>query len=582
MTRSRRAGLVADGAVVTAYLLTSLWVLSGLVGHLGTRYLAHGVQDQQAFEWYLGASAHNVLTTSNPLFSDRQNFPDGVNLMANAAVIGLGIPLTPVTDLLGAQRSFFLVTWLGLAGTAAAWYWLFRRRLGVGRVPAALGGWLTGFAPGMVAHANGHLNFVAAALVPLLVDRVVRLHEDGRPWRDGLVLGLLAAWQVLIGEEVLLLAALGGGVVLLVLLASGRVRLRALLPGLAVGAGVSIALVAVPLWWQFAGPQSYTSLWHPPGGNDLAALWGRATRTVGADPWASAALSMNRTEENAFFGVPLLVAAALVVVALWRRPLVRALAVLVVLACWASLGEEVLLRGEKVPVPSLWALLDGVPVLGNVLPTRFALVAVPPLAALLALGVHAAGQVPLARQGALSRRWVQVASGWAAAAAAVLALLPLVPTPLVTAERPLVPAFFATGAWRGFVDDGSVLAVPPTDIVDARAFDWQRVARMGFPIVEGYFVGPTGQADGGGRYGAPRRPFSLWLYAVAAEGTPRTATAQERALFVADLRAWRTDVLVLPRRPDAAVLLASVRSVLGEPRVVEDVWLWDVRALQRR
>jgi hypothetical protein len=578
VSRSRRAGLLADGAVVTAYLLTGLWVLSGLVGHLGTRYLSHGVQDQQAFEWYLGASAHNVLTTSNPLFSDRQNFPDGVNLMANAAVVGLGIPLTPVTDILGAQWSFFLVSWLGLAGTAAAWYWLFRRRLGVDRLSAALGGWLAGFAPGMVAHANGHLNFVAQALVPVIADRVVRLHEDGRPRRDGVVLGLLVAWQVFIGEEVLLLGALGGGVLLVVLVAHRRVSLRRMLPGLAIGAAVTVAIVAVPLWWQFAGPQSYTSLWHPPGGNDLAALWGRATRTVGADPWASAALSMNRTEENAFFGVPLLVTAALVTVALWRRPLVRGLAAVVVLALWASLGEEVLLHGRPVPVPSLWALVDGLPVLGNVLPTRFALVAVPALAALLALGVQAARDVVAARVAPGRSRWLGAAAEGVAALAAVLVLAPLAPTPLVTAERPLVPRFFTTGAWRGWVGDGSVLAVPPTDIVDARAFDWQRVARMGFPVVEGYFVGPDGQGAGGGRYGAPRRPFSLWLYAVAAEDAPRTATPQERAAFVADLRAWRTDLVVLPRRPGAAALLASVRSVLGEPRVVDDVWVWDVRA----
>ena len=70
----------------------------------------------------------------------------------------------------------------------------------------------------------------------------------------------------------------------------------------------------MPLWWQFAGPQSYGDIWHPPAGNDLAQLWGRATRSIGADPFASAALSMNRTEENSFFGIPLLLAAAAVVV----------------------------------------------------------------------------------------------------------------------------------------------------------------------------------------------------------------------------------------------------------------------------
>ena len=112
-----------------------------------------------------------------------------------------------------------------------------------------------------------------------------------------------------------------------VVLAHHREVLRPLARGLALGAGVCLAIVAVPLWWQFAGPRSYTSIWHPPGGNDLAQLSGRATRSIGADVWASAALSMNRTEENSFFGIPLLLAAVAVVIALWRRPAVQALGV---------------------------------------------------------------------------------------------------------------------------------------------------------------------------------------------------------------------------------------------------------------
>ena len=76
----------------------------------------------------------------------------------------------------------------------------------------------------MVSHANGHPNFVAQFLVPVIVDRVLRLAEGRRPVRDGVVLGLLAAWQVLIGEEVLLLTAVGLVIGGLVYVAHGRAR----------------------------------------------------------------------------------------------------------------------------------------------------------------------------------------------------------------------------------------------------------------------------------------------------------------------------------------------------------------------
>ncbi|MBT9254020.1 DivIVA domain-containing protein [Phycicoccus sp. MAQZ13P-2] len=567
----RRTDLLAP----LAYLLVAAYVTMHLLGAVRTGYLSQGVQDQQAFEWYFGATAHNLATLSNPLLSDLQNFPAGVNLMANAAVLGLGVPLAPLTLLAGPEVTFVLVELLGLALTASGWYWLVRRRLAVHPLAAFLAGLLAGFGPGMVSHANGHPNFVVQALVPVVVDRVLRLAEGRRPVRDGVVLGLLVAWQVLVGEEVLLLTAVGllvGGVVWA---AHGRVRWRPLLTGGGVAGLVALVLVGFPLWWQFLGPQSYASIWHPPGGNDLAQLWGRATRTVGADPWASAALSMNRTEENSFFGVALWVAVGLTVVALWRSVVVRALAVVVVVTCWLSLGEEVTLHGTALGIPGPWALLELVPVVQNVLPTRFTLVALPVLGVLLALGVE-----HLRR--AVDRLADQTGPGLALGlAAGVVALLPVVPTPLVVDPRPVVPAFFTQGTWRDHVDDGgSVLAVPPPNVADARALEWQAAARWGFPVVAGYFVGPNGSPDRGGQYGATPTGLTVWLAQVAQADVVVPASAQERAGFVENLRDGRVDAVVLPDdRPAAGSLRDSLVTLLGDPQHLDGVYLWDVRRL---
>ena len=178
----------------------------------------------------------------------------------------------------------------------------------------------------MVSHANGHPNFVAQFLVPVIVDRVLRLAQGRRPVRDGVVLGLLAAWQVLIGEEVLLLTAVGLVIGGLVYLAHGRVHLRRLLPGLGIAAGgLPRPRRAFRCGGSSPGRRATATSGTHRAGNDLAQLWGRATRSIGADPWASAALSMNRTEESSFFGIPLPLAAAAVVAVLRRRVLVQAL-----------------------------------------------------------------------------------------------------------------------------------------------------------------------------------------------------------------------------------------------------------------
>jgi hypothetical protein len=558
-----------------AYLVVAAYVTMHLLTAVRSGYLSQGVQDQQAFEWYLGATAHNLATFSNPLISDLQNFPAGVNLMANAAVLGLGVPLAPLTLVAGPQVSFVLVELLGLALTATAWYWLVRRRLAVHPAFAFLAGALAGFGPGMVSHANGHPNFVVQALVPLIVDRLLRLAEGRRPVRDGVVLGLLAAWQVFIGEEVLLLTAVGVLVAGAVWLAHRRPPWRPALTGLGIGGLVALVVVAFPLWWQFRGPQSYASIWHPPAGNDLAQLWGRATRTVGADPWASAALSMNRTEENSFFGVPLLVAALATALLLWRSVLVRALAAVVVVTCWLSLGEELTLHGTPLGIPGPWALLEQVPVVENVLPTRFTLVALPALALLLAVGAEALRR-------AVARYVGTPGPGLAlATVTAVVALAPVVPTPLVVDPRPVVPAFFSEGLWRDHIDEGgSVLAAPPPNVADARALEWQAAARWGFPVVAGYFVGPDGTPERGGQYGATPTGLTTWLAEVALQGAELPVGPEERAGFVEDLRAGRVDAVVLPEdRPAAPALLASITSVLGEPQRLGGVYLWDVREL---
>ena len=54
----RRTDLLAPAA----YLLIACWLLSGLIADLRTGYLSQGVQDQQAFEWYFGSAAHNLVT----------------------------------------------------------------------------------------------------------------------------------------------------------------------------------------------------------------------------------------------------------------------------------------------------------------------------------------------------------------------------------------------------------------------------------------------------------------------------------------------------------------------------------------
>ena len=220
-----------------------------------TGYLSQGVQDQQAFEWYFGATAHNLATLSNPLFTDLQNYPAGVNLMANAAVLGLGrsagaghparraaADLPPRRAARAGAHGIRLV----LAVPAVAAGAPARRGRSAPASPAS--------PPASSRTPTATPTSSRSSSSPLIVDRVLRLVARRPPVRDGVMLGLLAAWQVFIGEEALLLAAIGTGRRRRGPRGPGALDLRRLLPGLAIGAAVCLAIVAIPLWWQFAGP----------------------------------------------------------------------------------------------------------------------------------------------------------------------------------------------------------------------------------------------------------------------------------------------------------------------------------------
>ncbi|MDI3420365.1 glycosyltransferase [Streptomyces sp. B-S-A12] len=380
-------------AVLGFFLLASFLLHQGRWPDPSSRYLPDSLQDQNQWEWFFAVTADNVLHLRNPLFTDLQGFPDGVNLMANTVMLGLSVPLAPVTAAFGAALSLALVMTFGLAATGLAWYWLIRKWLGTGRVAAVVGGLLAAFAPPMVSHANAHPNFVVLFMIPLIVDRALRLCVPGaRVVRDGVVLGLFAAYQIFLGEEPLLLAVIG---MLLFAVAYAvlrrdvaRAAWRPLGKGLAIGAGVALPIVAYPLYWQFFGPQSYHSVLHGEGaGNSPLALLSFAERSLAGSREAAEPLALNITEQNAFYGWPLVTLAVAITLGLWHRAAVRALAFTALAAAFLSLGPEFRIPFTEVVLPGPWRPLAHAPLFESVIESRVAMVCAPALGMLVALAV---------------------------------------------------------------------------------------------------------------------------------------------------------------------------------------------------
>jgi hypothetical protein len=69
--------------------------------------------------------------------------------------------------------------------------------------------------------------------------------------------------------------------------------------------------------------------------------------------------------------------------------------------------------------------------------------------------------------------------------------------------------------------------------------------------------------------------------AIANTGTVPRISEDMRSEFLADLRRWRTAVLVVdPTRPHASELRQAVNTLTGiTPMEIGGAWVWDVRPL---
>ncbi|MEV4757448.1 hypothetical protein AB0J86_20350 [Micromonospora sp. NPDC049559] len=555
------------------------WLTHGLWPDPSGRVLALNPEDQTLYEWFL-ATDSRLLHGDFSLLSDRLNAPDGVNLMANTTVIALGALFAPVTLIFGAATTFALLAAGNLAGTAIAWYLLYTRTVGARRLAAGLGAAFCGFAPGMVSQTNSHLHMTAQWLVPVMIWLVVRMLRAADPASPGphlrrlvtssLGLALTVAVQVFVGEEVLFLTALTLVVVTVTYAVARRDLARRVLSrfmaGLLLAVGVATVLLAYPLWFQFAGPQSVPNGMFSPYyfSADLGSWAAISPLSIGGSI-ESAGLTTGPAEYNTFLGWPLLLVAVACAAWLIRRPLVLACAIAGILMAALSLGPVVLVHGEQTGVRGPYSLLHGLPVVDGALPMRFALALIPLIGTVLAVAVDRA----------LRARWQP--ARMLVPGAVIAALLPIFPAPLPTTGRAPVPEFVSAGHWRDCVPPGGVLVpVPLPTPKEPWAMRWAAEADAGFGMPEGFFIGPYA-AKGKASMGTYKQPTSALLADVAKTGSVPQISPEQREQARRDLSFWNASCVALAAdEPNSESLRTTLEALLGPATRIADAWTWKV------
>ena len=573
-----------DLLAITSFIAVALYLTAPLWLNLDHE-LRDDPQDQAFFEWMLAHGARVLTDGAYPFFSDRMNYPDGVNIMANTSVLAVSLPMAPITLLFGPHVSFNVFLTLALAITGISWYLVLSRRFVSSKLAAWVGALFCTFAPSMVSHAGGHPNIVSQFLVPLIIWRTLELRVAGKALRNGLILGGLLVWQAFINLEILFMTAVGLGLFCVVTGLARRRRYRgearAFLRGLAVAGAVTVAVLAYPLAVQFFGPQSYQGLpqFVRNFGADLGSFTAYSSRSVAGNSVIATRLAQNASEENAFFGWGLVILFFGLIVWMRRSVAVVTLAAVALLYAAMSLGPRIFLNGLNTGVPGIWAVLHSIPVLNSAVPTRWAMAIAPVVGIVLALGCQRAAD--LVRSQPAARGPVRVAMITAVA----MALVPLAPTPLQTSLMAPTPTFVTAGTWKQFVDDNhTVVTLPLPDSSYPDPLRWTAITGQDMRIAGAYALlpnqNPLNPSDRTALFSPPWRPTS-GLMASIRQGNPiPEITDTRREMTLADLRYWKAGVVLLTPQVRDIEMLRAMTELLGfQPTWTGGAWIWNVRPL---
>ena len=550
-----------------------------------------GCGDAARFVWFFEWPAYALAHGSMPWHTSLLLHPTGLNLLDDTSVLGLAVPLAPLTLAAGPVVSMNVALTLAPACSALAMYWLLRRWV-AWRPAAFIGGLLYGFSPFVLTVlALNQLNLAFLAIPPLMVGVLdeICVRQVKAPWRSGIALAALVVVQFFVGIELLAIVAVCTFVGIVFVVAANarrpgavRTRLPHAVASLAWAGGTSVIVLAVPVWYFAAGPAHlHGPIWAT---GPLSTFGTGLSSTVVPGGLAALEPVMHRLGGYQGSGLPgfaylgwtwvAVVAAGMT----WRRHDRR-------LWLFGAVGvaSALLALAPSQVGWAPWRALRHVPVLAQVVEVRFAAVTVlcaAVLAALIVDHVHQACAV-LAGQASVPRPMAGAAC--AIGLAAVAALPPAVAmasnVPLVTRPVVLPPWFAGPGGEHAAGRVVLTYPVPSSGLQASQA--WQAVAGMPFSMAGA--GGPAGTPAHAGREAAAVRfldEASLPL------GTAPVPTAAADATLRAALRAWGVTTIVVPdqatlarydRGRSTAYAVGLFTAVIGAPPArVAGAWVWSL------
>ena len=428
------------------------------------------------YMWSLSWWPYALLHGIDPLFTHVIWAPEGTNVAAAATIPAAAIALWPVTALFGPLVSYNVLAILSPALSAFT-ACLLCRRLTHRAAASLMGGFLFGFCSYQLSQSLGHSNLTLVFLLPVMVHLALR-RIDGEHSRVRFIASMAIVFivQALLSTEILLDAAVIGICALVVGYFTADASLR---PGidrmareLAVAAVVACVVLLPYLVAALSGDQAIRS-GDVYGLDALNLIVPTPITWLGGHLFSGVSANFEQGslfEAGGYMGLPIVAAFGAFIAATWRtsratRFLASMFAVSVVLAFGAHLS----IAGHAL-IPLPWIVLERVPLLRSLVPSRFAVFAELVLAVSTALWLSA-------HRGRPALRWLVALLG-------AVALFPNLAGDWWN-THPDNPPFFQTSAYRTDLKrNENVLVIPLA--VDGESMLWQAEAGFYFSMPAGY------------------------------------------------------------------------------------------------
>lgn len=529
------------------------------------------IGDSWNFMNFLAWTPHAISQGHNPLFLGVLDYPHGINLTWNTSVPLGGIVMWPATALFGPVVSFnlFVIISITLNGWCT-FLWVRRHTNGAlsaffAGVAVAIGPWLS------PAHIT-QLQMLSIWPIPLMfiaVENVIDGRHRTLAW--GAVLGVTAAVQFYLSTELLVIAGLGIAAWILCALVAWHDRMRARVlrttAGLALAGAVLLVLAAPFVAYQLLGPFVIHGVIRGPNVY-VADLENFVVPT--ASTWlfphpltqSSVAAWTGGAEAIAYLGLPLLLCGGYALVRWRREALVSTVAAAALLMILLSLGPDLHIAGHDTGIRLPGTILNHIPLLNQLIPVRFALMAQLGLALLLGLTLDRT----------LFSSPLKAKLGSVVGVAAVLSLISVVPFATTTAT---IPAYFSPSGAASSLPRTTVALVGPYIDAPPETYSsmlWQAEADFRFSLIDG--IATTADSNGNVVF-IFDTPLYRAFHSIQTTGATPDETPAYRAALVANLHTSGVNLVLIGPMAHRDVATRFVTWLLGyAPSQVQGVSVW--------